>query len=100
MTNNTGKGKGQKSTTSLLPGGTDDQGVSQQDFFPTYNMGVSLTQQAQYDEALGYFKKAMVIISESKKKSESEIYKINLLINMAMIEEKKQNLPESLSYLN
>ena len=31
----------------------------------------------------------MVIINESKKKSESEIYKINLLINMAIIEEKK-----------
>jgi len=63
-------------------------------------MGVSLTQQGKYDDASNYFKKAMLIINDSKKKAESDIYKVNLFINLAMIEEKKQNLPESLSYLD
>jgi hypothetical protein len=41
-----------------------------------------------------------LIINESKKKAESDIYKVNLYINLAMMEEKKQNLKESLKYLD
>ena len=66
--------------------------VDQKSFFPNYNLGVLLSQnKEQAEDALNYFKKAL----EQAQRAQESLYEINVLINIALLQESLGRLDES-----
>ena len=76
------------------------------DFYPFYNMGVSLAQEDKYEVSMEYFQKALKCIkiqAQSKDKllqTQINDQTVQVYTNMAIIQEKLLRFQESLDYLN